>query len=145
MSANGQIGTLIDLTERLTEVMAREVEHLRAMRSSEIATLQEEKARLAAAYAGAFETVRENPAAVTDAEPRLRGVLKEATASLQATVEDNVRAITAAKALNERLIRALSAAVAETLMPVAAYTSTGGTAPPASAAGRVSLAVDNRI
>lgn len=145
MNANSQIGTLIDLTERLTEVMAREVEHLRAMRSSEIATLQDEKARLAAAYIGAFETLRENPAAMTDAEPRLRGVLKKATAVLQATVEDNVRAITAAKALNERLIKALSAAVAETLMPVAAYTSTGGTAPTASVAGPVSLAVDNRI
>ena len=82
---------------------------------------------------------------MADAEPGLRGVLKKATAVLHSTVEDNVRAITAAKALNERLIKALSTAVAETLMPVAAYTSTGGTAPTASVAGRVSLAVDNRI
>ncbi len=144
-TGDGQIGALMELTGLLTEVMAREVELLRTMRSSDIATLGEEKAKLAAAYAGMFETVRANPALVKDAEPGLRETLKEATAALKAEIEDNVRAITAAKTLNERLIRALSAAFAEALSPIAAYTSKGETRAPTPALGQMSLSVDNRI
>ncbi len=145
MSGNSQIETLIELSDRLARLLVRESEHLRAMRVNNLAALQEEKANLAAAYSGAFESVRANPSAVKSAAARMRKSLKDATSGLKGKVADNMIALSAAKVLNERLIRALSEAVATTLMPIAAYTATGGTAPTSSATGRVPLAIDNRI
>lgn len=145
MNATSQIDTLIELSGRLARLLESESEHLRAMRLSDLAELQEEKAKLAAAYAGAFESVRDNPSAVREAEAGLRAALKDATGGLRETIGANVRAITAAKTINERLVRALSEAVASTLMPLAAYTATGGTAPASSLAGQVPLAIDNQI
>ncbi len=145
MSGNSQFGILIDLSDRLSRLLARESEHLRAMRLNNLAALQDEKAKLTAAYSGAFESVRANPSAVKSAETGMRKALKDATSVLKEKVADNMSALSAAKMLNERLIRALSEAVATTLMPIAAYTATGGTAPTSSATGWVPLAIDNRI
>ena len=141
MSGKGPIADLADLTSRLTAAMSSEVELLRTMRASEIATLQDDKATLAAAYASAFETLRKNPAAVNGAGPRK--ALKEMTAGLKATLEDNFRALKAAQMANERLIRALSAAVAEARLPAALYTSAGTT--DAFSPHPLALAVDHRI
>ena len=145
MSGHSQIDTLIELSDRLSRLLAHESEHLRAMRLNNLAAVQEEKAKLAAAYSSAFELVRANPLAVKSADTGMRKALKDATSGLKKKVADNMIALTAAKVLNERLIRALSEAVATTLMPLAAYTATGGTAPMSSATGRVPLAIDNRI
>ena len=145
MSEHSQIDTLIELSDRLSRLLARESEHLRAMRLNNLAALQEEKAKLAAAYSGAFETVRANPSAVKSAETGMRKALRDATSGLRDKVADNMSALSAAKVVNERLVRALSDAVATTLMPIAAYTATGETAPISAAAGRVPLAIDNRI
>ena len=139
----GDFGEFIDLTNRLAAVMTREAELLRAMRSSEIAALQEGKAALAAAYAGALGVVRKNAAEVNAAGPGRRQALEEATAGLKRAVDDNLRAVNTARTVNERLIKALSAAVAETRLPVATYTAAGTSA--AAPAGQLSLAVDNRI
>ena len=141
MSGKGPIADLVDLTGRLTAAMSSEVELLRAMRTSEIAALQDDKATLAAAYASALETLRKNPAAVNGAG--LGKALKEVTAGLKATLEDNLRAVKAAQMANERLIRALSAAFAEASLPAALYTSAGTTA--ALHAHPLALAVDDRI
>ncbi len=145
MSGHSQIDTLIELSDRLSSLLARESEHLRTMRLNNLAALQEEKANLAAAYSSAFQSVRANPSAVKRAEGGMRKALKDATSVLKENVADNMSALSAAKMLNERLIRALSDAVATTLMPNAAYTATGGTAPTPSATGRVPLAIDNQI
>ena len=145
MSGHSQIDTLIELSGRLSRLLARESEHLRGMRLNNLAALQEEKAKLTAAYSGAFETVRANPSAVKSAETGMRKALKDATSGLKDKVAVNMSALSAAKMVNERLIRALSDAVATTLMPIAAYTATGGTAPTPTATGQVPLAIDNRI
>ncbi len=145
MNATNQIDTLIELSGRLARLLENESEHLRAMRLSDLADLQEEKANLAAEYAGAFASVRANPSAVREAEAGRRAALKDVTGGLRETIRTNVRAITAAKTINERLVRALSEAVASALMPLAAYTATGGAAPASPAAGPVPLAVDNQI
>ena len=144
-SEQNLIGSLIDLTGRLTSIVHQEIELLRTMRASEIGALQEEKVKLATTYASAFQTVRKMPSLVKDAEPRLREVLRQSTARLKTALDDNILAVHAAKEVNERLIRAISDAVTESRSAAPVYTATGGTAPAATAAGVVSLAIDHHI
>ncbi len=142
--SDDRIGSLIELSGQLATVMAREVELLGAMRASEVAELQEDKAALAAAYAGAFEEVRRNPALVREAHPQQRTALREATTVLKTATEANVRAVAAAKTVNERLLRALGEAVARARGPAEPYTAAGRTAAQKPAGG-TALTYDDRI
>lgn len=144
-SERKQIDNLIDLTSRLTSIINQEISLLRAMRSSEIGPLQDEKTELATAYAGAFQAVRKRPSAVRDADPSVREALKQATAALKIALDENVLAVHAAKDVNERLIRAISDAVSQTRAAAPVYTATGCSAPAAAAANSTSLAIDQRI
>lgn len=140
-----QIDNLIDLTSRLTSIINQEISLLRAMRTSDIGQLQDEKTELATAYAGAFQAVRKRPSVVKDADPIVREALKQATAALKVALDENVLAVHAARDVNERLIRAISDAVSQTRDAAPVYTATGSSAPAAAAAGSVSLAIDQHI
>ena len=137
MTEPSPIGELIDLTERLTEVMTREVALLDAMRPSEIGPLQSQKATLSAAYA--------NAALVDEADPDTRDALTRATARLKQTMVDNLRAIDVAKTFNERLIRALGEAVAESRPSTNAYTAAGSPTPTVTPATPSAITLDDRI
>ena len=136
---------LIDLTERLTEVMTRELGLLDAMRPSEIGPLQIEKATLSAAYASAVGLMNKNAALVDEANPDIRDALTRATARLKETMVDNLRAIDVAKTFNERLIRALGEAVAESRPSTNAYTAAGSPTPAVTPATPTAIALDDRI
>ncbi len=142
---NDTIGELIGLTDRLAAVMVSEVELLRAMRAGEIGALQEEKARLAAAYASALETVRKTPALIEGCGADRRAALEEATARMSARVDENLCAVKAAQIVNELLIRTLGAAVAEMQTPAGAYTASGAAAAAGASSGQVPLALDHQI
>ena len=145
MTEPSPIIELIDLTERLTEVMTRELALLDAMRPSEIGPLQSEKATLSAAYAGAVGLINQNAALVDEAEPDIRDALIRATARLKETMADNLRAIDVAKTFNERLIRALGEAVAESRPSTNAYTAAGSPTPAVTPATPTAIALDDRI
>lgn len=144
-SQRNQIDNLIDLTSRLTSIINQEVSLLRAMRSSDIGPLQDEKTKLAMAYAGAFQAVRKTPSVVKDADASVREALKQATAALKVALDENMLAVHAAKDVNERLIRAISDAVSQTRATAPVYTATGSSASAAAVAGSISLAIDQRI
>ena len=121
----GSIEELIDLTERLTEVMATETEILNGMRPSDIKPMQAEKASLSAAYSDAVGAANSPASDIASARLDRRERLARATARLQDTMADNLRAITMARAFNERLVRALGEAVTENSHPATAYTADG--------------------
>ncbi len=145
MSKNVKIDELLDITGRLSALMAQETDLLRATRASEIEPLQEEKATLVSAYANALNIVRRNPAAIGDASVDLRATLKDATADLKARLDDNLRAVQVAKTVNERVIRALGEAIAEQRSSGAAYTASGGSAPPTPAKGPLPITLNQSI
>ena len=145
MTEPSPIAELIDLTERLTEVMTRELGLLDAMRPSEIGPLQSEKATLSAAYASAVGLMNQNAALVDEANPDTRDALTRATARLKETMADNLRAIDVAKTFNERLIRALGEAVAESRPSTNAYTAAGSPTPAVTPATPTAIALDDRI
>ena len=121
----GSIEELIDLTQRLTEVMIKETEILNGMRPSDIEPLQTEKAHLSAAYSDAVGAANSKASDIASARLDRRERLARATARLQDAMADNLRAITIARAFNERLVRALSEAVTEDRHPATAYTADG--------------------
>ena len=121
----GSIEELIDLTERLTGVMTMETEILNGMKPAEIGSLQTEKATLSVAYSDAVSAANSTASDVATARLDLREGLARSTARLQDAMADNLRAITIARAFNERLVRALGDAVAEDRHPATTYTANG--------------------
>ena len=136
---------MIELTERLTEVMVRETEILTGMQPSEIASLQIEKASLSAAYSDAVSAANSKSSELSSARLDQRETLARATARLQNAMADNLRAITIARAFNERLVRALGEAVTEDRHPARAYTSDGQRMFAADYMAPVALTLDDRI
>lgn len=141
----GSIDELIDLTERLTEVMIKETEILNGMRPSEIEQLQSEKASLTAAYSEAVGAANNSASEVASARLDLRERLARATARLQDAMADNLRAITIARAFNERLVRALGEVVTENRHPATAYTANGQREFSMSHMPPTSMTLDDRI
>lgn len=139
------ITDLIDLTDRLTAVMAQEVSLLEDYRQSEIGPLQAEKSALSMTYASAVNLVNGNAATFEAAAPDQRAALAVATARLKTTMADNMRAVTVAKNFNERLVRALGVAAAEQRPAAGIYTAAGGAAPTVSVAQPNALTLDDRI
>ena len=121
----GSIEELIDLTLRLTGVMTRETEILKGGTPSEIEPLQSEKSSLSVAYSEAVGAANNNISQVASARLDLREELARATSRLQDAMADNLRAITIARAFNERLVRALGEVVTENQHPAAPYTANG--------------------
>ena len=145
VAAMGSIGELIDLTERLTEVMAKETEILNGMRPSEIEPLQSEKVSLSAAYSDAVGAANSHASDIASARLDQRERLARTTARLQDTMADNLRAITIARAFNERLVRALGEAVTENRHPATAYTADGKRQFSVNLAPPTAMALDDRI
>lgn len=141
----GSIEELIDLTKRLTEVLAKETEILNGMRPSEIGSLQSEKTSLSQAYSEAVGTANSNTSKVASARLDLREGLARATARLQDIMADNLRAITIARAFNERLVRALSEAATEHQRPATAYTADGQRLFTVSHMPPMAMTLDDRI
>ncbi len=141
----GSIEELIDLTERLTEVMAKETEILNGMRPAEIGSLQTEKATLSMAYSDAVGAANSNASDVATARLDLRERLARSTARLQDAMADNLRAITIARAFNERLVRALGDAAAEDRHPATAYTANGQRQFTTDYGAPTALTLDDRI
>ena len=141
----GSIEELIDLTVRLTGVMTRETDILNGRTPSEIEPLQREKSSLSTAYSEAVSAANHNTSQVASARLDLREELARATARLQDAMADNLRAITIARAFNERLVRALGEAVTEHRHPATAYTADGKRQFSVNLAPPTAMTLDDRI
>ena len=82
--AESHVGALIDITLSLSAIVEQENEALVARRTGDIAPLQAEKARLAAAYAQSIRAVAANRAAASSADPGLLSRLRALTESFEA-------------------------------------------------------------
>lgn len=124
-AASSAFDDLLETSLRLTDLIAAEIAALRAMRPRDIAPLQEEKAQLAVRYGEALTRLRADPEVAKQADPSRRGQLREAIQRLRELVGDNVRALGAARGLNEKLMRVIADAVAAQRKPAPGYTATG--------------------
>ncbi len=144
MSAQNQVTDLLKITSRLVDVLEREIEMLRAMRPSDIETLQQDKIALTAAYESQVKSLASQPEFADAVQPALRAELETAIGKFQSTLAANERALGAAKHTTQRVLQAIADEVDRKRNENAGYSASGTVAaPPRGSSGQpVSVAID---
>jgi hypothetical protein len=138
----GATGTLIETTERLADVLQRETAFLRAMKLTEAAAVQLEKATLAEIYERCIRDMQAEAGALVAAIPgQQRAALRKAGERLASASVDNERALRAARAVNERVLAAIVDAAREQRSSNHAYSAKGFS----SGGNALSLTVDRQL
>jgi hypothetical protein len=108
-----RVDQLVILTERLTDLIAKEATAFENRRPQDAAQYVEETAKLANLYRHESARVRANIALISGADAALRQRLVRATEAFDAVLARQARALNAAKTVTEGLVRAIAAEVAE--------------------------------
>ena len=146
MDSTTKLRDLVAIVGRLIAVMDKETALLRGMRSDQIGALQPDKARLAGLYVGMVREVRKNPELLAAVDQAVRGELTEAMGRFELAAAENERAISAARTANERVLKAIVAAV-NSRRSVGTYGNNGAIAeaPRPQRAQAMSIAIDRRF
>lgn len=112
VDADDRVNQLILLTERLTDLIAKEAQAFESRRPHEAAQYVEETAKLANVYRHESMRVRANIALIETARPELRQRLKRATEAFDAVLARQARAVDAARTVTEGLVRAVAEEIA---------------------------------
>ncbi|HNR75493.1 MAG TPA: hypothetical protein PKM48_00050 [Parvularculaceae bacterium] len=117
LDAAARVKTLIALTEELTAVIIRENAALEARRPQDLAALQPDKSRLAAAYAQSIRAVAADRSSVTGAGDGLIAELREMTKAFEARAERQRALIDGARAASESVMKAIAEEAGKTAEP----------------------------
>jgi hypothetical protein len=132
-NAADRVDQLIALTERLTDLLELDVRDFEARRPHLAAARAEESGRLANLYRHESGRVKREPKLVAGAPEARRKQLIAATAKLDAVLQRHARALGAAKAVTEGLVKAIAEEAAAQRTAVAGYGPGARTATPAAA------------
>ena len=108
VDADDRVTQLILLTERLTDLIAKEAQAFESRRPHEAAQYVEETAKLANLYRHESMRVKANIALVEAARLELRQRLIRATEAFDAVLARQARAVNAARVVTEGLVRAVA-------------------------------------
>lgn len=141
------IDAFIRITGRLIAIMEQEIEHLRKMEVSEIASLQAEKNGLIDAYEEGFRKISADPKLLEALEPAIKVEMKTLVARFDAVMAENSRALEMVRNSHERLLKAIVDSVAESRARHAGYSNRGGLPQPAGGAraAHLSLTLDRQL
>ena len=119
--AEDNVERLIVLTERLTERLAVDCQAFEMRRPLEAANRLEETSRLANLYRHESVRVQANPALVAGATPASRERLTLASEAFEAVLARHGRALYAAKAVTEGVVRSIAEEVARSRSAMTGY------------------------
>jgi hypothetical protein len=139
--AADRVDQLIILTERLTALLVEECQAFERRRPQDIAGQVEETQRMANLYRHESTRVRANPALVSGAPLAQRQRLMRATEAFDSVLARHGRALAAAKAVTEGLVRAVAEEVACQRTSATAY---GPTASQSSATAATAITLNKR-
>lgn len=108
MTAEERVRALIDLTEALNDLVARENDILATRRPRDLQPLQAEKARLAGAYAGAIRDIARDRSAVAGAAGPLVEKLRALTKTFEGCALRQQALLAGATKAGEGLVRAVA-------------------------------------
>lgn len=131
--ADDRVEQLIQLTERLTELIALEAQAFEERRPQDAAEHLEETSKLANIYRHESARVRANPNMVASAPLPQRTRLIRATEAFDAVLARQGRALAAAKTVTEGLVHAIAGEVAAQRTTGVGYGKGGAASRPASA------------
>lgn len=146
MNGGDLLERLIDVTTRLGDLVEAENAALKARQTAELARRHDEKEKLTGAYERCIAQLRRSRDALKAAEPEALDRLRRATRRFQELLEEHRRMVQSAKAVSERMLRAIVREASLRRNPFEGYDA-GAAVRPAFAAGRptVSLAVNQVI
>lgn len=121
-----EVRSLIQVSHRLTDLMTAELVALRAMRPKDIAPILAEKAELTAQYEMRLRALKPRRAGLKALAPAVLAEFKAATATLNAVLNSNRRALDAAREVNAKLIRVIADEISRQRNPANAYTREAG-------------------
>jgi DNA repair exonuclease SbcCD ATPase subunit len=136
---------VIDVTQKLTELLEREIELLKNLKPQDIRDLQQDKTALATVYERQIRNLRGKATLLAGVDAKLKERLRQATLRFQITLSENERAIRAVKTVSERLMRAVVSAVADHKSSTPSYTRAGLATGGAATATAVSMAVNRQL
>ncbi len=147
MSESNRIADLVQITNRLSDLLERESEFLHTRKLAEMESVREDKFALSAAYETHVRALRSQPEMLASATPELRRQLKAAFDRFEAVLGQNERGLRAAKEASDRVLQAIAGEVDRKRRDNLAYSANGhasashmpGSRPP------VSVAVDERF
>lgn len=143
-TTHGPVDNLISVTESLIELMATEIELLKAMRPEEVRALQEDKNRFAKVYEDCMATLKARPELLANSGDGIKRHLRDVTARFQDVLFENERALSAVKSVSERLLHVIVGAVSEKEHG-AAYSANGAMGAGSFRTGNVPLSVNERL
>lgn len=123
--ATDRVDQLVQLTERLTDLVALEAKAFEARRPQDAAQHLEETGRLANIYRHESARVRADPALIAAAPSSARNRLIRATEAFDAVLARQSRAVAAAKLVTEGLVRAIAEEIAGQRQQGASYGAGG--------------------
>ena len=124
-----EIDALIAVSRRLTDLMTAELVALRSMRPRDLAPIIAEKNALAIEYETRFRAVKDRKQDFARLDPLLAEEVRSVTKTLNEVVLSNRRALTAARDVNEKLVRTIADEVSRQRNPASAYTRGGRVEP----------------
>ena len=126
MASNDMARTVIRVASRLIILMRQEIELLRAMRPSEIESLQAEKASLTTEYEDAVRRLATQPAIMASVAPALKEEVAEVIAAFKQVVAENGLALESARDVHDRLLKVIVQAAEKNRSELKGYSGTGG-------------------
>jgi hypothetical protein len=137
-TAGGDVGdktlrAMLQVTERLTELLAEQARAFEAHRPQDVAKDLEEVSRLTNMYKAGSEGVRATPGLLGGVDPVLRQRLLRATEAFEAVLDRQGRALAASKTVTEGVVKAIADEIAHRRGVGQAYGPGAGRRPAATA------------
>lgn len=148
MSNPLKVEALIHIASRLISVLEREVDFLRQMKSSEVASLQPEKMQLVVAYEDHVRALAAAPDMLEDIAPALKDEFASVAERFDAAMTENRRALTAAHEAQDRFLKAVVKAAQQqkdTFNPYSPQGTVVAGGKPKGAASPLSLSLNSHI
>jgi hypothetical protein len=120
MSAS-QLDTLLQLTRRLSDLVAREIAMIEARTPDRIAEHAPERDRLSALYAREMNAARAEPTLLKMAPPAALEALKQETARFNDALDRHRRLLTRMRRVTEGIVKAVAGEASKAVAPRAAY------------------------
>ncbi len=133
-AAKERVAGLIDLVDRLGELVAAETDLLEQRRPLALADSEAEKSRLASAYAQQLREIKTDPALIGAAAQADKDRLRAAVARFNEVVEAHARKLVTVKSVTESMVRAVVEEVQKRDRPADGYSRDARLRPAASGA-----------
>ena len=148
MSNPVKVEALIHIASRLISVLEREVDLLKQMKSSDVASLQPEKMQLVVAYEDHVRALAAAPEMLENIAPALQDEFATVAGRFDAAMTENRRALTAAHEAQDRFLKAVVKAAQEkkdTFNPYSPQGTVVAGGKPKGAPGPLSLTLNSHF